>query len=94
MRDICHNLGKAFFGTRENWLQFSFWADDEGKALTLPVPTERRTIEKLQFKLQKKEREVKILQSKLAQVKAIFGIAKVGLFFSLWQKIMQFKRLS
>ena len=94
MGDICQNLGKAFFGTTNSWLQFSFWADSQGKALTLPVPTERRTIEKLQFRLRKKEREVRLLQAKLAQVKAVFGVAKVSLLFSLWQKIIHFKRLS
>lgn len=70
MTQLYANLGANLFPScGEHWFRFSCQSDSEQDTLVMPVPTERRTIEKLTSQLQKREQEVAKLKANVQEKK-------------------------
>ncbi len=70
INEIYHSLGKNLFASNnQQWFNLTFDKKGEQKSLSLPVPTERRAIEKLEFRIKKKDVEIEKLKTKQQEYK-------------------------
>ncbi len=65
INEVYYSLGRELFASNnQQWFSFSFDKKVDQKHLSLPVPTERRAIEKLEFRMIKKDVEIEKLKAK------------------------------